>query len=165
MWRRCTPPLLRAPTIRSWPSSVGRRRCITPCCEARRRSVREGLLSLPWPMRSSSPWAQPCVLSTSRRSACISRCGTARGRKHWSGPWDMWWGLRCLWAGRAPMRCCRLTAGWLRRSCFRILTSLRRATLFTSMYWVRCWPTRWTRSPQCCLGTHRCCKSRRTRTM
>lgn len=28
-----------------------------------------------------------------------------------------------------------------------------------------CWPTRWTRSPRYCLRTHRCCKSRRTRTM
>ena len=32
-----------------------------PCCEARRRSVREGLLLLPCSMRSSSPWAGPCV--------------------------------------------------------------------------------------------------------
>jgi sortase (surface protein transpeptidase) len=50
------------------------------------------------------------------------------------------------------------------QSCFRTLTSLRRATLFTSMYWVRCWPTRWTRSPRYCLRTHRCCKSRTDRT-
>ena len=155
---------LRAPMMRSWPSSGGRRRNITPCCGARRRSVREGLLPFPCSMRSSSPWAGPCVLSTSRRSACISRCGTARERRRWNGPWGMWWGLPCLWAGQAPMRCCQPTAGWLRRSCFRTSTGLRRVTLFTSMCWVRCWPTRWTRSPRYRLRTHRCCKLRTDKT-
>ena len=47
---------------------------------------------------------------------------------------------------------------------FRTLTSLWRATLFTSMCWGRCWPTRWIRLPQCCLRTHHCCKSRTGKT-
>ena len=55
---------------------------------------------------------------------------------------------------------CRPTAVWPAPSCFRTLTNLWRATLFTSMCWTRCWPMRWTRSPQCCLRTHHCCKSR-----
>ena len=64
-----------------------------------------------------------CTLSTSRKSACISRCGTARERRRWNGPWGMWWGLPCLWAGQAPMRCCRPTVGWPVRSCLQTLTS------------------------------------------
>lgn len=55
---------------------------------------------------------------------CVSPGAARHGRRRrWNGPWGMWWGLPCLWAGQAAMRCCRPTAGWLRRSCFQTLTS------------------------------------------
>ncbi len=47
---------------------------------------------------------------------------------------------------------------------FTDIDQLAEGDIFTSMYWVRCWPTRWTRSPRYCLRTHRCCKSRTDRT-
>ncbi len=65
--------------------------------------------------------------------------------------------------GASTTRCCPPTAAWQVPSCFRTLTSLQRATRFTSMCWERRWHIRLMPSIRCCPRTQACCKLRMAR--